>query len=314
MIPLHLFDVRYFLECVDGGSLLAGANRAGVTAAAMTKALQRLESALGVTLMTRTTRGARLTTDGERLVTPLRALADQAERVRNEASLEGSALSGEIRVLAMEVFSPLLLPKAIGLLVRAHPRVIPKTYESIPERMVELVASGRADVAFTVGNVESPTVHVERLGTTRGVLVCGRDHPLAKSGRADRAALERYPSVVPRFWGAEHLPSIDQFPEEAWPRKVGATIELLRMGVSLVEEGDFLGYFPEISVRREIERGSLVPLPSPPGRAFDLVAITPRSGARPVAEALVREVRALVGVESTARPRRARARASLPRK
>jgi DNA-binding transcriptional LysR family regulator len=194
----------------------------------------------------------------------------------------------------MEVFSPLLLPRALSRLVRANPRVLPKTYESIPERMVELVASGRADVAFTVGRVESPTVRVERLGTTRGVLVCGRTHPLAKSKRVDRAAVARYASVVPRFWGAEHLPSIDQFPDDAWPRKVGATIELLRMGVALVEEGDFLGYFPEISVRNEVRRGTLVALPSPPSRPFELLALTSASGTRPVAEALVAEVRALV--------------------
>ncbi|MFO0618451.1 MAG: LysR family transcriptional regulator [Polyangiaceae bacterium] len=294
LAPLHLFDVRYFLACVDGGSLLAGSRRCRVTPAAMTKALRRLEDALGTSLMARSTRGASLTTDGERLVAPLRALLDRAESVQREARGEGADLGGELRILAMEVFSPLVLPRAIAALVRGHPRLVPKTYESIPERMVELVATGRADVAFTIGRIESFAVSVERLGVTPGVLVCGRGHPLAKRRRVGREDVARFPSVVPRFWGAEHLASLDQFPDDAWPRAVGATIELLRMGVALVVEGAYLGYFPEIAIQRELREGALVPLSSPPAAPFELLALTPRSGPRPSAARLVAEVKELL--------------------
>jgi DNA-binding transcriptional LysR family regulator len=305
--PLQLFDVRYFLACVDGGSLLAGARRCHVTPAAMTKALRRLEDAMGVSLMARSTRGASLTADGERLVPQLRALLDQADRVQREARGEGAEISGELRVLAMEVFSPVVLPRAIAALVRSHPRLVPKTYESIPERMVELVASGRADVAFTIGRVESFAVSVERLGVTPGILVCGRNHALAKrragSRRSGREAVARWPSVVPRFWGAEHLPSIDQFPDDVWPRTVGATIELLRMGVSLVVEGAYLGYFPEIAIQDELAAGALVPLSSPPAAPFELIALTPRAGARAGAALLVAEMKKLLGRRATSTAR-----------
>lgn len=314
--PLQLFDVRYFLACVNGGSLLAGARASHVTPAAMTKALRRLEDALGARLMTRGARGAALTSDGERLVPKLRALVDQAAEVQRDARGERGAIAGELRVLAMEVFSPRVLPRAIAALVGAHPRVVPRTYESIPERMVELVAGGRADVAFTVGRVESHVVRVERLGEAPGVLVCGRGHPLAKSALprgGGRAAVARFPSVVPRFWGAEHLPSLDQFPDAAWPRRIGATIELLRMGVSLVEEGAFLGYFPSIAIQDELDAGTLVRLGSPPAPPFELVAITPRAGPRAAAAVLVEEVRrALKRPPAPKRPR-AQRRSSAPK-
>lgn len=301
---MQLFDVRYVVACVEGGSLLAGARASHVTPAAMTKAVQRLEDALGVRLLTRGARGASLTTDGERLLPALRALVEQADRVQREARGEDAPIHGDVRVLAMEVFSPRVLPRAIARLVKAHPAVLPRTYESIPERMVELVSSGRADVAFTTGRVESRAVNVERLGTTPGVLVCGKRHPLAKRGRIRREDVARFASVVPRFWGAEHLASLDQFPDDAWPRKVGATIELLRMGVALAVEGAFLGYFPEIAIRDELASRALVALPSPPARPFELLALTPRAGARPAAAALVDEVRATLA-EGSPRKRRA---------
>jgi DNA-binding transcriptional LysR family regulator len=289
--PLQLFDVQYFLAAVDGGSLLAGAKLAHVTAPAMTKALQRLESSLGVRLMSRTTRGTRLTADGERLVAPLRALLDQAALVREHAAGRSDRLRGEVRVLAMEAFSPFVLPRAIARVVREHPDLVTKTYESIPERMVELVGAGRADVAFTIGHPKSPAVRVIPLGVSPGVLVCGKSHPLRRRRRVGAADVARFPSVVPRFWGAEHLPSLDQFPDETWPRKIGATIELLRMGVALVEEGAFLGYFPEIAIRQELASGALVRLSSPAATPFSLVAMVPASGAKSAATALIEAVR-----------------------
>lgn len=304
--PLQLFDVRYFLDAVDGGSLLAGAKRSRVTPAAMTKALHRLESALGVRLMSRSTRGARLSADGERLVGPLRGLLEHAEKVRDEAAGKRPSLRGDLRVLAMEVFSTYLLPRAITAVVRAHAGLVPKTYESIPERMVELVGSARADVAFTIGSPQSPAVRTVPLGRSPGVLVCGRSHPLRRKRPLRAADVARHPSVVPRFWGAEHLPSLDQFPDERWPRAVGATIELMQMGIALVEEGAFLGYFPEITVRDKLTQGSLVRLLSPPAPPFELVALLPASGSRPGADALVEAMRE--AIDHRARPRRSASR------
>jgi DNA-binding transcriptional LysR family regulator len=307
--PLQLVDVGYFLDCVEGGSLVAGAHRAHVTPAAMTKALQRLESALGVALMARTTRGSKLTPEGERLVGPLRALLDHAEEVRAEVGGQAGVIAGELRILAMEVFSREVLPRAITSLVRAHPAVVPRAYENIPERMVELVATGRADVAFTIGRVESPLVSVHRLGTTPGLLVCARRHPLASRRSVTKSDVARYPSAVPRFWGAEHLPSLDQFPDDRWPRKVGATIELLEMAIALAVEGAFLGYFPAICVESEVSSRALVTLASPSAPPFELLALTPARGARPAAAALVDEVSRAIAASSRSAPRRRRARA-----
>jgi DNA-binding transcriptional LysR family regulator len=78
----------------------------------------------------------------------------------------------------------------------------------------------------------------------------------------------------------EHHAPIDQFPDLAWPRTVGATIELLQMGVALVETGAVLGYFPEISVRAAIDARRLIVLDGlPPRPPFVLHALLP-AGAR----------------------------------
>src|SRR5262249_3413838 len=129
------------------------------------------------------------------------------------------AVAGELRIAAMEVFSLDLLPAALGRLVREHPRLVPLTYEMTPDMMERHIADGSIDVGFTIGGSGAPGVAYETLGTSRGVVVCGRVHPLHRSGRVTRADLDRHPFVVPRFFQRPHLPSLDQFPEALAPRR-----------------------------------------------------------------------------------------------
>lgn len=153
-------------------------------------------------------------------------------------------------------------------------------------------AEGGVEVAFTIGGGDMPGIAARELGRSEGVLVCGRGHPLYGKRRIGPRQLREHLSVVPRFLGLEHLPSLDQFPDREWPRRVGATIELLQMGVRLCEEGVALGYFPEISVRGPIARGTLHALGGlPPREPFVLRALT-REGSplRPAARALLAAV------------------------
>lgn len=101
----------------------------------------------------------------------------------------------------------------------------------------------------------------------------------------------RHPSVVPRFWGAAHLDSLDRFDERRYPRRVGATIELLQSAVELTRAGAFLGYFPKISVSRYLARGELKALRGLRGlAAFELSILTRRGDALRPAAARLREI------------------------
>jgi DNA-binding transcriptional LysR family regulator len=286
---MELTDLRHFANVAATGSFSRGARLSHVTTPAVSKSVKKLEDELGVRLFERTTRRVALTADG-------RALLDRTSRIFGEldslfAELEGRAgvIEGELFVAAMEVLSIDLLPRAMASLMRAHPGVRPVTYEMVPDAMHRAIREGRIELGLTIGGREAPGVASRELGRSEGVLVCGKTHPLYRKKRVGPRQLRHHLSVVPRFRGREHLPSLDQFPEDAWPRSVGVTIELLQMGVRLCEEGVVLGYFPEISVRRQLRQGSLHALSGlPPRPPFVLSALT-REGAalRPAARALL---------------------------
>ena len=80
-MDLDLGAVRAFLAVVDDGQFTEAADRLGLTQQATSKRIARLESDLGVPLLTRAHTGARLTEDGADFLPHARALiglADQA--------------------------------------------------------------------------------------------------------------------------------------------------------------------------------------------------------------------------------------------
>jgi DNA-binding transcriptional LysR family regulator len=290
---MELTHLRYFFHVATTGSFAEGARRSHVTPPAMSKAIRKLEDELGAPLFERTTRKVALTSDGELLLDRCRQVLATVDAIPRELGEARGAVTGELRIAAMEVFSLELLPAAVGRVVKRHPGVVPLTYEMTPDLMERHLADGSIDVGFTIGGGAAPGVAYETLGESSGVVVCGRGHPLYRDGRLTRADLERHPFVVPRFFQRPHLPSLDQFPEGLVARKVGATIELLQMGVALAESGAYLGCFPEISVRRCLRAGSLRALRGlPRGTPFQLRVLL-RAGVRPrpSAAALIAEVR-----------------------
>jgi DNA-binding transcriptional LysR family regulator len=298
---MELSHLRYFLHVAQSGSFNRGARRAHVSAPAMTKAIQKLEDELGARLFERTTRRVTLTEAGLAVLARARAAIHQVEDIARDLEELEDTVAGELRIGAMEVFSIRVLPRSISALVAEHPKVRPIAYEMHPESIERALAEGLLDVGLTIGAPGSKEVNAERLGRSPGRIVCGRGHPLYRSRRISRAALLEHAFVVPRFFQREHLPSLDQFPEDRYPRRVGATIELLQMMVELTIAGTYLGYFPELSVAHHLATRDLVSLrgltdlPS-----FDLWAWT-RQGTTPK-RAVAHLLRAVEAVLAHRRP------------
>jgi DNA-binding transcriptional LysR family regulator len=203
---MELTDLRYFWHAASAGSFLLAAGAVHVTPPAISKAIKRLERELDVELFVRSTRRVILTPEGETLRLYAERILVEVDALRAAVAGKPGAVQGELRIAAMEVFSTQLLPEALAQLVSRHPGVRPLTYEMIPERMEELLVQGRIDVGLTIGGGTRPEIQYQQLGHSEGVLVCGRGHPLYRRRKVTAAALATFPSVVPRFLGAEHLP------------------------------------------------------------------------------------------------------------
>lgn len=176
---MNIEDVRAFVAVVDSGSVGRAALKLHITQPAVTRRVQRLEESLGVALLDRDSKPARLTRAGEgayaRCMAVLRAADTLVREVRPGAS--PGTQSGPLRIgvslgIAECVFAPALEA------VRARfPAVALHLSSSTTPELRKRAAEGALDAAIVMSRAERPPddPHAERLGTERVAVIAGRD-------------------------------------------------------------------------------------------------------------------------------------------
>lgn len=218
--PLEVSELRSFCVAADLGSVGRAALRLNISQPALSKRLQALERAAGVTLLERSPRGVTLTPAGRRLYTEARRLVEQAEVV--EGLLAGLArAAGPLRVAASHSASEAIVAEALAggegvELLTANSHVVRA-----------LVAEGRADLGVAAGRPRAtPNPAVRELRLAEDVIVCAvpRGHPWAQRRRIARAEFIRTPMVV-RDPGSNARWTVDAALERAGLRAAAPLVE-----------------------------------------------------------------------------------------
>lgn len=185
--------MRYLLAVADAGSLTHAAAAMGVAQPALSQALKRLETELGVRLFDRSRRGATLTEAGRAIIDDVRAslaLAVSAtERARDIAG--GRAGRLHIGFVTHAVYD--VLPSALRLLRTGFPGVEVVLSEMGNADQLQALEQGAIDLAIlhTPLPLADP-VRMKLVRRERFVAVLPVGHPVGADGRvglADVAAL-----------------------------------------------------------------------------------------------------------------------------
>ena len=188
MEPLN--HLESFVQSAEGGSFSAAARRLGLTPAAVSKNVARLETRLGVRLFQRSTRRLTLTEGGERFLQQVSgALATLQEAVAGVDKDDGQP-AGTLKVSMGQAFGRAYLVPMLGDFLARHPKVLPDWH--FDNRQIDLVGEG-FDAAIGGGIVLTPGVVARELARVHVVATAS---PRYMAGRAmpkrpaDLAALE----------------------------------------------------------------------------------------------------------------------------
>ncbi|OIJ62575.1 LysR family transcriptional regulator [Streptomyces mangrovisoli] len=185
---MHLDAVRTFVAVADSGRFQEAAAVLAVTQQAVSKRVAALEKDLGVRLLTRTPRGARLTVDGQAFLPYARALLEAEERAL------ASVRPGR-RALRVDVIGRRLAPAALLRdFHRAHPDVeldVVTLFDA--EAALVAVGAGTVDASFRAVTVPADRlpegIRAVRVQDEPVQLLTGPAHPLAASRSLAPAAL-----------------------------------------------------------------------------------------------------------------------------
>lgn len=153
-----------FAAVIDAGSFSAAAERLGQTPSGVSRTISRLESQLGMSLITRTTRRLDLTEEGEWLLARARKVLSDLQDTEEQLAARLSQPSGLVRVnAATPVLDHLIAPLAADFL-DAYPLV--RLELTSGETVIDLIEE-RADLAIRIGPLADSTLNARRLGTSR---------------------------------------------------------------------------------------------------------------------------------------------------
>lgn len=165
-------ELRTFVEVADTGGVGPGARRLGLSKSIVSRRLVQLEQALGIQLLSRTSRGTVLTEAGATFREHAIRVIAELEAARETLSPEGE-LRGLLRVAAPLTFGIRRLAPVFAELARRHPLLHLDT--SYSDRFVDLVGEG-FDCAIRLGTLPDSSLIARRICAFRGRLVASPEY------------------------------------------------------------------------------------------------------------------------------------------
>lgn len=289
----HWNELGVFAQVVRAGGFSAAAAELGISKAAVSDHVRRLEQRLGVRLLNRTTRSLSLTASGEACYRHCLRLIEAGDLAVREAVALQKKPMGLLRITAPATFGAMHVAPAVATLMLENPRL--EVELSLSVAAVDLVRE-KFDLAIRIGAMAPSSLVARRLASVRQIVVGAPEYlrrrgiPTAVEDLASHDALQFTPLGWGGEWrfagpdGRERRQAVNvRFATDSGEAIVAATCASL--GLALL---------PNWLVHREVASGALVRLLPGWERGDVPVHAVHASGARPPAkvracvEALVR--------------------------
>lgn len=171
--------MRSFVRVAERGSLSAVARELGVGQSTITRHLRELEEAVGVPLLSRTTRRVTLTDEGSRYYANSVQILRLVDQAAAEARGTRGAPAGTIRISCTAAFGVLHVCRLIFTFQDRYPDIAVDL--SLTEERVDLVQEG-VDIALRLGPLTDSSMKLKSLGQSQRLLVAAPQY-LAVRGK-----------------------------------------------------------------------------------------------------------------------------------
>ena len=171
--------MRTFVRVAERGSLSAVARELGIGQSTVTRHLRELEDAVGVPLLSRTTRRVTMTDEGSRYYANSVQILRLIEQAGDEARGTRGAPAGTIRISCTAAIGVLHISRLIFAFQDRYPDI--GIDLSLTDERVDLVREG-VDIALRLGPLTDSSMKLRALGQSQRLLVAAPKY-LAVRGR-----------------------------------------------------------------------------------------------------------------------------------
>ena len=288
-----------FTTTVDARNVAAAAQHLGVTPAAISASLRKLEDSLGVTLFERSATGLDATRVSRELVHHVKSARNYLRQGVDEIASVKGVVRGRVVIGTLPFVRTLILPQAIIAVTKSHPKLDIVTTESPYDDLVTGIRCG--DVDFLLGALRGDTADkqiVEEPLLDEDLSVVVRSgHPLLKRKNVAWTDLLDFSWVLPRV-GTPTRALVQGLMEEIGLSEPDHMVETSSFVIlrGLILDSDFVTVLSKHQIRREESVGMLAVVDvSLPGTTRSIGLTTRASGLlSPAANAVIDEVKRVV--------------------
>ncbi|MCJ8160939.1 LysR family transcriptional regulator [Acinetobacter zhairhuonensis] len=171
-------ELNAFVQIVESGSIVKAAEQLGQTTSGVSRALQRLESKLNVTLLERTTRKLNLTQEGQLFLEKSRKILNDLTEAEDALLKSDHDISGLIRVDSATPFVLQVIVPLIQEFMQQYPKI--EIELNNHDQIIDLLEH-KTDVAIRFGELNDSSLHAKLLCRSRLYIVASPEY-LANHG------------------------------------------------------------------------------------------------------------------------------------
>lgn len=251
---ISLEQWRTLVCIVEAGGYAQAAAQIHKSQSTLSHAIQQLERLIGTNVFEIQGRKAVLTPTGEVLYRRGKALVDEALQLERTAHKLAAGWEPEIRLAVEILFPGWLLLRCLEHFTQEHPDMRLEIYESVLSGTDEALEQGKVDLA--IGTFIPDGFLGDPLMQIRIICAAHPEHPLHQLGRQlTLDDLSAHRQLVIRDSGSQRTRKTTWLSEQRWTVSHQATV--IRAAVM----GLGYAWFPEESIREELDAGKLKPLP-----------------------------------------------------
>jgi DNA-binding transcriptional LysR family regulator len=168
---LHLITV--FVAVVDANGFAGAARKLGISPPAVTRAINELETHLGVRLLTRSTRVVRVTEPGARYADDCRLILAQLAEADESVTGNQTTPRGHLTITAPVLFGAKFVAPIVTEYLRNNAEVVASCW--FLDRVVNMLDEG-ADVGVRIGELPDSSMQATAVGKVRRVMCASPDY------------------------------------------------------------------------------------------------------------------------------------------
>ncbi|HEX8755784.1 MAG TPA: LysR family transcriptional regulator [Steroidobacteraceae bacterium] len=288
---MKLHHLKALLAIGESGSFTGAATALEMSQSSLSHAIAEFERELGVSLLARDRRGARLTEVGTRISAHARQALATVAAIQAEADSTRGMLSGRIRIGSIPSAAVSLVPKVVAHFSRRHPGVEIVLLEEPSQGMQQLtdwLRSGMIDIAL----VELPIADLKAvpLMADEFCLIAPARSQLATRGRISVRELASEPFIMSRYVSERLIRRA--YARHKIPLSVRFDVQDLSTLVSLVREGLGISIVPRVAFPETPPGVALLPVLPQIRRELGFAVESPERASPALAE-FVRALREL---------------------